>query len=372
MVHIQKRGPRRWVARYRDPAGRERARSFARKIDAERFLTSVQHSMYTGTYVDPRAGRITFAEYGQRWRELQPHRPMTARTVERHLRVHALPVFGPMPIGSIRVSDVQAWVTGLCVRHGLAPSTARAVFENVRAIFRAAVSDRLIAFSPCDGVSLPRVTPRRVQPLPHAQVRELVAAMHPRYRALVVVAAGTGLRAGELFGLQVRHVDLLHAMVRVEQQLHEISGRVVVGPPKTARSHRTVPLSATVRSAIAEHIRDFPPPGPDAFLFTAPNGGPIRRTNFMRSYWIPAARAVGIPSGTALHSLRHYFASVLIGGGLSVKVVSELLGHTNAAQTLNTYAHLWPADDERARQALDAVLGPIETDAARTEGAKDE
>jgi integrase len=372
MAHIQKRGPRRWVARYTDPAGRERAKSFARKVDAERFLTSVQHSMFSGAYVDPRAGRITFAEYAQRWRDLQPHRPTTARTIERHLRVHVLPALGERPIGSIRTSDVQAWATSLCTTNGLAPSTARAVFENVRAVFRSAVIDRLIVFSPCEGVSLPRVTPRRVEPLPHAQVRELVAAMHPRYQALVIVAAGTGLRAGELFGLQVRHVDLLRSVVRVEQQLHEIAGHIVAGPPKTPRSHRAVPLSAIVRASIAEHIRQYPPSGPDGYLFTAPAGGPIRRTNFMRSYWNPAARAAGIPVGTALHALRHYFASVLIGAGLSVKVVSELLGHTNAAQTLNTYAHLWPTDDERARRALDAVLDEHDTDTGRTDRAENE
>jgi integrase len=116
-----------------------------------------------------------------------------------------------------------------------------------------------------------------------------IAAMHPRYRALVILAAGTGLRAGELFGLQVGHVDLLRGRVRVEQQLHEIAGRIVVGPPKTSRSHRTVPLSVTVRLAVDDHIRRYPPLGPDSYLFTAPNGGPIRRTNFMRSYWNPAA-----------------------------------------------------------------------------------
>ncbi len=92
----------------------------------------------------------------------------------------------------------------------------------------------------------------------------------------------------------------------------------------------------------------------------------------MRSYWNPAARTAGVPVGTALHGLRHYFASVLIGAGLSVKVVSDLLGHTNAAQTLNTYAHLWPADDDRARNALDAVLGGIETDTGRTERSGNE
>lgn len=372
MAHIQKRGPRRWVARYTDPSGHERAKSFDRKVDAERFLTSVKHSMYSGTYVDPRAGRITFGEYAERWRSRQPHRPTTARTIERHLRNHVVPVLGDRPIGSIRTSDLQEWATGLCAQNGLAPSTARAVYENVRAIFRAAVTDRLITHSPCVGVTLSTVTPNRVEPMPHAQVQAVIAARHPRYRALVIVAAGTGLRAGELFGLQVRHVDLLRRVVRVEQQLHELSGRIVVGPPKTPRSRRSVPLAATVRTELAEHIRMYPPSGPEAYLFTAPNGGPIRRTNFMRSYWNPAARAADIPVGTALHALRHYFASVLIAAGLSVKVVSDLLGHTNAAQTLNTYAHLWPTDDDRARNALDAVLGQDETDTGRTDEAANE
>jgi len=372
MSHIQKRGPGRWVARYTDPSGHERAKSFERKVDAERFLTSVKHSMYSDAYVDPRAGRITFAEYSERWRARQPHRPTTARTIERHLRVHVLPALGDRPVGSIRTSDVQEWATGLCAQNGLAPSTARAVFENVRAVFRAAVTDRLITHSPCVGVALPTVTPNRVEPMPHAQVRALVAAMHPRYRALVTLAAGSGLRAGELFGLQVRHVDLLRGVVRVEQQVHELAGRIVVGRPKTPRSRRSVPLAAIVRAALTDHLRDFPPPGPDAYLFTAPNGGPIRRTNFMRSYWNPAARAVDIPVGTALHALRHYFASVLIASGLSVKVVSDLLGHKNAAETLNTYAHLWPTDDDRARDALDDVLGDDQTDAGRTDEASNE
>ena len=91
----------------------------------------------------------------------------------------------------------------------------------------------------------------------------------------------------------------------------------------------------------------------------------------MRSYWNPSARSPGIPVGEALHALRHYDASVLIAAGLSVKVVSDLLGHTNAAQTLNTYAHLWPTDDDRTRQAVDDALTNTETDTGRTDDAED-
>lgn len=154
-------------------------------------------------------------------------------------------------------------------------------------------------------------------------------------------------------------------------QEQEVAGHLIIGPPKTPRSRRTVPLPSRVRAAITDHIREYPPAGPDGFLFPAPKGGPIRRTKFMRSFWNPAARAADIPVGEALHALRHYYASVLISAGLSVKVVSDLLGHTNAAQTLNTYAHLWPTDDDRARHALDDALDDGDTDTGRTDDAQE-
>jgi integrase len=186
--------------------------------------------------------------------------------------------------------------------------------------------------------------------------------------AVVEAAQQTHVRAGELFGLQTRHIDFLRRSLTVDQQLHEFGGRLVVGDAKTGSSHRTIPLSDLVIDETAAHLRRYPP-GVDGWIFTAPLGGPIRRTNFMRRFWGPAARTVGIPPGTALHALRHYYASVLISGGLSVKVVSGRLGHTNAAQTLNVYAHLWPADEDRTRVVVDRALGrktPPETDARRT------
>ncbi|MDP9091606.1 MAG: tyrosine-type recombinase/integrase [Actinomycetota bacterium] len=87
----------------------------------------------------------------------------------------------------------------------------------------------------------------------------------------------------------------------------------------------------------------------------------------MQTYWSPAARTAGIPSGTALHALRHYYASVLIAGGMSVKVVSASLGQTNANLTLNTYTHLFPQDEDRTRVVVEAALREAVTDARQTE-----
>src|SRR5581483_605096 len=82
MAHVEKRGPGRWRARYRAPDGRERSKTFDRRIDAERCLTSIEHSKLVGNYVDPAAGRITFKCFAETWRTIQVHRSGTAQSVE--------------------------------------------------------------------------------------------------------------------------------------------------------------------------------------------------------------------------------------------------------------------------------------------------
>ena len=98
MAHIEKRGAGRWRARYRDPGGTERSRTFDRKLDAERWLTSIENSKLTGAYIDPAAGRVTFRAYAEDWRKVQPHRPNTAINVEQDLRLHVYPTLGARPL----------------------------------------------------------------------------------------------------------------------------------------------------------------------------------------------------------------------------------------------------------------------------------
>jgi len=357
MASVEKRvrdGSTTWLARWRDPDGKQRKRTFPRKVDADRFLTTVEHGMLTGSYVDPAAGKVTFREYAELWRAGQPHRPNTAKAVEQHLRCYAYPVLGGRPLAAVRPSEVQAWTTGLGAT--IAASTTRTVFNTFKAVFKAAVRDRLISHNPCDDVVLPKVPARKVEPLTVEQVEALVAGTPARYRALVLLGAGTGLRSGELFGLQVRHVDFLRRTVTVEQQVQQLAGHEVhVCPPKTQSSYRTVPLPQVVVESLAEHLRLYPA-GPGAWLFSSTTGGPVVRTSFQHAAWQPALRAAGL-TGVGMHALRHFYASALIRGGLSVKVVSDRLGHSNAAMTLNTYAHLWPDDEDRTRQAVDGLLG---------------
>lgn len=371
MANIQKRPNGKWRARYRDDAGKEHARHFAKKVDAQRWLDEVSASVLTGQYVDPRAGRVTFRAYAEQWREAKPHRPTTAVKAEQHLRVHAYPAFGDRALARIRRSDVQSWVTGL-EKGGMKASTVRTTFNTLRAVFRAAVSDRVIAVSPCADVDLPEVPRRKVVPLTVDQVRALAAAMPERYRALATLGAGTGVRPGELFGLQVRHVDFFKRQLRVEQQVQQTKGGGTrVCPPKTKESERVIPLPDVVVHALVAHLKAFPAE-PDNFLFQDPKGGPIVATRFGDSVWRPARKAADLPSVT-MHQLRHTYASLLIDAGESVKVVSERLGHTNAAQTLNTYSHLMHDSEDKTRRAIDgAFTAPAQdhADSVRTDDAR--
>lgn len=157
------------------------------------------------------------------------------------LRRHVYPAFGDRALGSIRPSEIQAWVRRL--EQDLAPSTIGVVDSFVAGIFRSAVRDRLLVASPCMDVWLPRPEPKRVEPLGTERVEALIAAMPDRYRTLVVLAAGTGLRHGEALGLEVETVDFLRRTLRVRQQLVTMPGQPpYLAPPKTPSSHRTVPL----------------------------------------------------------------------------------------------------------------------------------
>jgi integrase len=248
---------RRWDVRWRDDAGGQRHKAFKRKDDAERFLAKITTDLAEHAYVDPRGGRVTVREYGEQWRAAQVHRATTVAQVETHLRRHVYPAFGDRALGSIRPSEIQAWVRRL--EQDLAPSTIRVVYSFVAGIFRAAVRDRLLMSSPCVDVRPPKPEPKRVTPLATDKVEALIAAMPEHYRALIVLAAGTGLRQGECFGLEVGAVDFLRRTLRVDRQLVTMPGKpAYLAPPKTPSSYRTVPLPQVVVDALAAHLAAFP------------------------------------------------------------------------------------------------------------------
>lgn len=187
----------------------------------------------------------------------------------------------------------------------------------------------------------------------------------------MTVAAGTGMRQGEIFGLTRDCLRLLSSnpVVVVDRQLLTRPGRTTeFGPLKTKASYRTIPLPKTVVRALNEHLaaRDI---ADDDLVFTL-DGQPITRQAFGH-VWRPVAKVAGLTqsTGPGMHALRHYYASLLIRYGESVKTVQARLGHASAAETLDTYSHLWPDSDDRTREAIDSVLGQSRERDSRLPGA---
>lgn len=342
-----------WRARFVDDTGREYARHFPRKRDAQAWLDAQTSATLTGTYVVPKAGRITFKEYAESWRTSQVFRPRTAALVELALRVRVYPLIGSRSLETISKATIQKLVATLSERY--AARTVTVTYSYVSTILKDAVANRRIAHTPCVGIKLPEIVRTRVEPRSTEQVRTAARIVGPRLEAAVWLAAGMGLRRGEVFGLTVDRVRFLERRVIVDRQLIDVQrgGVPVFGPPKTKTSIREVPLPEFVAEVLARHLGRFGS-GPEGLLFTTFRGNPWRSKTFYDE-WRQKLDAAGL-KGFDFHELRHYYASLLIDSGASVKVVQARLGHKSAEETLNTYSHLWPDSDDRTRDAIDAVL----------------
>jgi integrase len=364
---------RRYRVRYTAPDGSERSKSFAdrEKRSAEAFLVSVESDKLRGSYIDPRAGRITFKEYADSYVASRTYDESTREATESRLRVHVHPTLGARELGSLRPNHIREWDRALQERN-LAPTYRRVLFANVSAILSAAVDDERIARNPCRAASVraPRPVSHRIEPWTVETVLAVRAAVVHRYRIAVALGAGCGLRQGEIFGLAVEDVDFLRGMVHIRRQVKIVRNRLIFGPPK-GRKVRVVPLPESVAFDLAAHIEAFPPVDVE-LPWETPSGAletarPVLYSrehkalnrNYINSLiWKPALEAAGVEPTRAngMHALRHFYASTLLDAGESIKAVSEYLGHADAGFTLRTYTHLMPNSEERTRKAVDRVL----------------
>jgi len=342
--HVQKRGPSSYKARYRGPDGRERSTTFTRKGDAERWLAEIEVEKSRGTWIDPALSRQRFGDYAMGWLADQVHlAPTTSLKVRGHLRNHLLPKFGPMRLSSIQPRDVRSWIAEAS-RQGVAPNTIRAISSTLGRIVKTAVRDGLIGRSPCDGVEMPRAgVAAEMRFLTAAEVVRLAEAIDRRYRAAIYLAAYSGLRWGELAALRPERLDLDRGFVEVRESLADVSGQLLVQPPKSGKV-RSVSLPDFVCDVLEVHVAEFP----DArYVFTSPGGGPLRRSNWYRRKFKPAVSAAGLDPKFRFHDLRHTCAALAIAQGAHPKAVQERLGHSTVRLTLDCYGHLLPGLDER-------------------------
>lgn len=319
--------------------------------------------------------RETMARFLTTWLEgVKPTlRPRSWDRYEEHVRLHLIPTLGRIPLARLSPMDVQRAHNEL-LKLGLAPATVGRAHSALRAALKQALRWQLIPSNPASLVTPPRVEHREMAAMDPEQARRFLnAARGTPLEALWVVAVTTGLRQGELLALRWSEVDLEGASVRVTGTLTRIDVEVagarhpkthrVTAPPKSARSRRRVEVGALAVDALREHRRRQVEQRLHAgtlwvdrdLVFCGATGGhlhPVQLNRELRSLLTIA----GLPS-MRFHDLRHTAASLLLGRDVNPKKVSEMLGHSTVAITLDTYSHVLPTMHREAARVMDDLLG---------------
>ncbi len=356
MAHIQHRPERRrpWQVRYRDPSGRERARSFLRKADASRFAVTVEADRIRGEWTDPRLSKTTVAEWSGRWLRTKAHlKPKTLAGYESNLYAHVLPAFGGDQLRHIDRMAVEEWVADLQAS-GLGPSGVRQARQVLNSMMTLAVEAGYLVVNPVAGVKVARQPDPEMLFLSAEEVERLAAAIRDPYGTLVHLLAYGGLRWGEAVAVRRRRCDLLRSRIEVAESLSEARGELHFGATKTYR-RRMVIIPAFLSEILAEHLAREVDDDPDALVFTSPLGKPLRNSNFRRQVWYQAVADAGLPEELRIHDLRHTCAALLIAEGAHPKAIQVHLGHSSISVTMDRYGHLFPSDMEALAAALDEV-----------------
>jgi integrase len=384
-----------WRVNYADPTKRSgRAdQFFATKVEADAFDAKKKEERRTGVHVDEKAGQQLVEVYVWAWLASVNLKPRSLKRYESAIRKHILPSFGKARMIEVQRTDVNTWIKQK-VQAGYAPATVHHMYDVLAGMFKAAVIDQVRGTTPCVKISnlppMPKRSNKKRKWLPtHLQAMALARTFAPRYRLAILVAAGCGLRFGEVMGLTTEDFDTKNRVVRVRRQLSEdCECRACMQTTKSLSSVRDVDMPASVAKAVKAHIDagyvrtltmtdhtvavspgQAPVVRDMQMMFTTATGKPITRSAWS-GLWNAAVTAAGeiladAPrgrTGFTLHTLRHFYGSLLIAGGANVVEVQEAMGHSSPVITLNEYS--WPTGKRRALALVDAAFGDDEMDLA--------
>lgn len=402
-ARTRKDGSTVYQARWRPPGdGTElnrRAQTFATKREARAWLNQKDHEAETGTYIDPRRGGKKLKVVAGEWSEAEwfDLKPRTKADTQHIIDKHIVPVFGARRVGAVDAASVQTWINKFAKTH--APSTVRNVFGVLNRICDFAVRRHYVALNPCASVRVPRskheqAHRRKLQVvLKDYEITVLAEAMpNGAYTLATFIAVFCGLRAGELWALQRKHVGLDAATITVAQAQAEVTGTLVYGDPKSEAAHRTLSVPKPLRPLLVAHLAEpstatrhgvvviretrgglelgysADPFDADGLVFTTAGGYPVRHNNFRKNIFRPTQR-LALPHLPNLrwHDLRHTCASLIIHAlktdnpkiarEVAAFDVMKRLGHEDIRTTINTYTHLLPSADDVIADHLGELFG---------------
>ena len=359
------------VERGKDAEGKRKRdttyfRGGKREADAE--LARLLHELETGLLVDTKRLKVT--EFLDKW--LEHTKPTVGiRTHERYKAIverHLGPALGHHRLTELRplhISDYYQKALKGGRLDGSGGLSAQTVVHHHRVLHEAlkqGVRWQVLRSNPAEAVDPPKADKREMTVLDEKQTNMLLqSAQESALSTPILVAVTTGLRLGELLGLHWSDVDLKRGKLSVTQSLQATGDGLVFLPPKTKKSRRSIPLTKSAIDALRRHRADqleTRMAQPDRWddndlVFPSDYGRPWNPRSFSSS-WSRLRDALGLT--IRFHDLRHTHATLLLRQGVHVKVVSERLGHSTVAITLDTYSHVLPDMQEDATAKLELAL----------------
>lgn len=346
--------------RYRLPDGELYTENgFASREDADNRAADIESDQRRSRFIDPRLAQTTVDEWIRVWSDAHHVSTTTWSTYDSHIRNHILPRWTGTALGDVQRMLVKSWANKT-LRPSLADKSVQDIIILFSMILGEAVDEGLIGANPCRKLRLNFAgSPER----PHAsgdEVDAIAGRMPPPAALMTITAAYTGMRWGELAGLQWRHTHL-DGDPRIEIDpdtgaLHETRTALELGPPKTPASIRTVHLPPFLVGLLAEHREHDHHP---RFVFAGRDGALQRRSNFRRRFWLPALAGdeelgwAPVQPTMHFHDLRHTHKTWLIEDGVPRVVQLQRLGH-KPKDASDRYSHV-------TRPMIDAMLTGLET-----------
>jgi len=379
--------------------------SFSALEDAKQWRATAQTNARRGEHIDPRDGAILLSEYIEtHWWPARTDPPSTREALRSRVWGHIIPYLGRLPLSAIGVETLRVWVADASKRMGVI--SVRVAWTTLSGILQTAVDEGRIPknHAKSRSITLPKVPEKKARAWTADRVAAVRAGLPERYRIMVDIGAGAGLRQGEVFGLSPDDVDHEAGVIHVRRQVLSVRSRLYYSLPKGARE-RDVPAAPELLRRIEEHVKAFPPgvvdlpwgdPGapenevqarqrrPQAhrLLVTSTLGNGISRNTWNTWAWKPALVKAGLiaplPEGQGrrrtweesralgFHSMRHTFASTMLQAGESIITLAQWLGHRDPGFTLRTYTHFLPEAGSRGVPAMDRWLTDSEPNSPQT------
>jgi len=331
------------------------------KQDAQRRLRELLTALDKGAYTPP--SHITVAELLSQWLAAYCRTHCSPRTQDGYasmIRRHIVPAVGHIKLEDLKSRMIQTLYGSACEK--LSNRTVLHIHRVFSQALKWAVRQGYIGRNPAELADPPKPHNRTMNTLSEFEAAALLdKARDSIYYPVIYTAISTGMRRNELLGLRWRDVDLLMASISVSRSLCKAKGRVEFKECKTERSRRQVSMTPKLACFLREcqqrqerlsmeHGKQLTP---DNLVFCHPDGRPFDPSTVTHSFG-KIVRDAGL--SLRFHDLRHSCASLMLKQGVHPKIVSEMLGHSTVAITLDVYSHVTPGLQEAAARSLDALL----------------